>query len=92
MVGYISPRASRLIVRKEVNPIESLDGIVLGLFHNSKPNADDLLESVLVALRERVIIRDVVRDSKPVPSSPADYEAVRSMADACGAVIFATAD
>jgi hypothetical protein len=91
-MSFVSPRAHRLVVRTAVTPIESLDGVVLGLFHNSKPNAADLLERLLAALKARVAVADVARDSKVVPSSPADDAAVRSMADACGAVIFATAD
>ena len=92
MQTYLSPRAHRIVTRTEVNTLSSLDGVTIGLFHNSKPNAAMALDIIAAELQKRYRIAGVVRDSKPLPSSPAEAEAIASMAEACGAVIYATAD
>lgn len=89
---FLSPRAHKHTARKLTNRLESFKGITLGLLHNSKPNASFLLEVVADCLKERVRLSDVVRASKPFPSSPAPDHVYRLLAERCGAVIFASAD
>jgi hypothetical protein len=66
--------------------------VTIGLFNNSKPNAAAALDLLVDELKNAYNIAGVVRDSKPIPSSPADQSAIESMANATGAVIYATAD
>lgn len=92
MLTYISPRAHRIIKRTAINTIDSLEGVTVGLFNNSKPNAAAALDLLMDELEQRFSVGGVIRDSKPIPSSPAEQSAIESMANATGAVIYATAD
>jgi hypothetical protein len=87
-----SPRAHQVVAPRRINPIDSLDGVTLGLLCNSKPNAQVLLDAVAAGIAQKVSLADVVRTHKAVPSEPAPPEVYANLAERCGAVIFATAD
>lgn len=89
---FFSPRADQVLATRRVNRLDSLESITLGLLCNSKPNAQVLLDAVAVGIGERVKLGRIVRAHKPVPSEPASPEVYATLADECGAVIFATAD
>ena len=88
----VSPRARRHRRGKPLTPLRTLDGIVLGLLDNSKPNAPLLLDFVEQGIRSRIEIGRTVRASKPTPSSPAPETVYRDLERECGAVLFASAD
>ena len=91
MATYVSPEAHRFSSGTPPTPIDTLAGVTLGLFCNSKPNAQLLLDTVAEGIAERVPLAGVVRDSKPAPTSAAPPEVYANLADRCGAVIFASA-
>lgn len=91
MAVYVSPVAHRRLEGHAVTPLDSLDGVALGLLCNSKPNAQLLLDDVAAGIGERVALADVVRDAKVAPTSPAPDEVYANLASRCGAVIFASA-
>lgn len=89
---YLSPCAHRLDAPHGINRLESLEGVTLGLLCNSKPNAQVLLDAVAAGIGEKVALGRVVRAHKAVPSEAAPPEVYATLAESCGAVIFATAD
>jgi hypothetical protein len=66
--------------------------VTLGLFHNSKPNAALLLDEVANFITARAVLGGIVRASKPLPGEPASDNVYDTLAERCGAVIFAAAD
>jgi hypothetical protein len=89
---FISPRAHRRATPHGLNRLESLEGVTLGLLCNSKPNAQLLLDVVADEVGERVRLNGIFRTHKAVPSEGAPPEVYTTLAERCGAVIFATAD
>jgi hypothetical protein len=70
----------------------SLQGAVIGVLDNSKPNARVLLEGVARALAEKVGARDVRVWRKPGASIGATAAVLDEMAAQCGAALTASAD
>lgn len=91
-IKVFSPRPQRLINRRSITSLSSLEGITLGLLCNSKPNAQVLLDAVAEAIAEQVNLSGIVRASKAIPSSAAPEDTYADLAEQCGAVIFASAD
>ena len=92
LLKVFNPQPARLIKRREINQLSTLSGLTLGLFCNSKPNAQNLLDAVAEAIAEKVKLSGIVRASKPIPSSAAADEVYERLAKECGFVIFASAD
>lgn len=98
MRTYVSPRASvkptQVDLKKATNAnnLTSLDGVTVGLFNNSKPNAALLAEEVAVAIGNRISLGELFRISKPLPTEPAEEIVYDTLAERCGAVIFSAAD
>jgi hypothetical protein len=74
-----------------VTPLDSLEGVSLGLLCNSKPNAQRLLDAVAARIGERVALGGIVRAVKEAPTSAAPDEVYADLASRCGAVLFASA-
>jgi len=70
----------------------SLQGAVIGILDNSKPNARVLLEGVARALAAKLGARDVRVWRKPGASIGATKAVLDEMAAHCGAVLTASAD
>ncbi|HKA62164.1 MAG TPA: hypothetical protein VKH83_07045 [Methylomirabilota bacterium] len=70
----------------------SLQGAVIGVLDNSKPNARALLDGVARALAEKVGARDVRVWRKPGASIGATAAVLDEMAAQCGAALTASAD
>jgi hypothetical protein len=70
----------------------SLQGAVIGVLDNSKPNARVLLEGVARALAEKLGARDVRVWRKPGASIGAATPVLDEIAAQCGAVLTASAD
>jgi hypothetical protein len=70
----------------------SLQGAVIGILDNSKPNARVLLEGVARALAAKLGAAEVRTWRKPGASIGATRAVLDEMAAACGAVLTASAD
>ncbi|HKW93854.1 MAG TPA: hypothetical protein VJX92_18320 [Methylomirabilota bacterium] len=70
----------------------SLQGAIVGVLDNSKPNARVLLEHVARALADKLGAREVKRWRKPGASIGATASALDEIAAQCGAVLTASAD
>jgi hypothetical protein len=70
----------------------SLDGTVIGVLDNSKPNARVLLEGVARELARKMGARDVRVWRKPGASIGATPAVLDEIAASCGAVLTASAD
>jgi hypothetical protein len=70
----------------------SLQGAVIGVLDNSKPNARVLLEGVARGLAEKLGAREVKRWRKPGASIGATAAVLDEIAAHCGAVLTASAD
>lgn len=70
----------------------SLQGAVIGVLDNSKPNARVLLEGVARALADKLGARDVRVWRKPGASIGATRAVLDEIAAQCGAVLTASAD
>jgi hypothetical protein len=74
------------------NRLPSLDGKVLGILVNAKPNADVLFDMIEKRLCERHAIKKVVWGKKEFVGHRAPPGLVESMASECDAVITGTGD
>lgn len=72
------------------NRPSSLDGLRIGLLHNSKPGGEVLLQTIADRLALDYQLKDVVWQRKRTPSEPAPF--LDQMARECDAVILALAD
>lgn len=70
----------------------SLQGAVIGVLDNSKPNARVLLEGVARGLAEKLGAREVKRWRKPGASIGATASVLDEIAAHCRAVLTASAD
>jgi len=86
-VGSSQVRSRRLAPRPA-----SLQGAVIGVLDNSKPNARVLLEGVARGLAEKLGAREVKRWRKPGASIGATASVLDEIAAQCGAVLTASAD
>ena len=70
----------------------SLDGLVIGLLSNNKPNSELLLRDVADLVGQQYAVKDVVEANKGSHRIPAPAEMIADIADRCDVVITATAE
>ena len=70
----------------------SLDGLVIGLLSNNKPNSELLLRDVAKLVGRQYAVKDVVEANKGSHRIPAPAEMIADIADRCDVVITATAE
>ena len=70
----------------------SLDGLVIGLLSNNKPNSELLLRDVAELVGRQYAVKDVVEANKGSHRIPAPAEMIADLADRCDVVITATAE
>ena len=69
-----------------------LDGKVLGLLSNNKPNSETLLSMVADLLKDTYELKAVVEANKGTHRLPAPAEIIDDLAERCDVVIVATAE
>ena len=70
----------------------TLDGLVIGLLSNNKPNSELLLRDVANFVKKQYAVKDVVEANKGSHRIPAPAEMIAELADQCDVVIAATAE
>ncbi len=70
----------------------TLDGLVIGLLSNNKPNSELLLRDVANLVKKQYAVKDVVEANKDSHRIPAPAEMIAELADQCDVVIAATAE
>ena len=70
----------------------TLDGLVIGLLSNNKPNSELLLHDVANLVKKQYVVKDVVEANKGSHRIPAPAEMIAELADQCDVVIAATAE
>ena len=70
----------------------SLDGLVIGLLSNNKPNSELLLRDVAELVGRQYAVKDVVEANKGSHRIPAPADMIADIADRCDVVITATAE
>ena len=70
----------------------TLDGLVVGLLSNNKPNSELLLRDVANLVKKQYTVKDVVEANKGSHRIPAPAEMIAEMAEQCDVVIAATAE
>ena len=70
----------------------ALDGLVVGLLSNNKPNSELLLRDVANLVKKQYAVKDVVEANKGSHRIPAPAEMIAEMAEQCDVVIAATAE
>lgn len=71
---------------------QSLDGMVIGLLSNNKPNSELLLRDVADLVGQQYKIKVVVEANKGSHRVPAPAEMIADLAERCDVVITATAE
>ena len=71
---------------------DSLDGLVIGLLSNNKPNSELLLRDVADMLKQQYNVKDVVEANKGSHRIPAPAEMIADLSERCDVVITATAE
>ncbi|MCH8061720.1 MAG: hypothetical protein IH861_04375 [Chloroflexi bacterium] len=69
-----------------------LDGKVLGLLSNNKPNSETLLSMVADLIKDTYELKAVVEANKGTHRIPAPAEIIDDLAERCDVVIVATAE
>ena len=72
--------------------LPSLRGAVVGFIDNSKPNFNNLVDELAMALLERCGVKEVVRHRKPVASIPASAAIMADLVERCDLVITGSGD
>ena len=70
----------------------SLDGLVIGLLSNNKPNSELLLRNVADLVAQQYSIKEVVEANKGSHRIPAPAAMIADLAERCDVVITATAE
>ena len=70
----------------------TLDGLVVGLLSNNKPNSELLLRDVANLVKKQYAVKDVVEENKGSHRIPAPAEMIAELAEQCDVVIAATAE
>ncbi|MDA0768953.1 MAG: hypothetical protein BZY79_02760 [SAR202 cluster bacterium Casp-Chloro-G4] len=70
----------------------SLDGKVVGLLSNNKPNSELLLRGVADLLKEKYNVKEVVEANKGSHRIPAPPEMIDDLVARCDAMVVATAE
>ena len=70
----------------------TLDGLVIGLLSNNKPNSELLLRDVANLIKKQYAVKDVVEANKGSHRIPAPAEMIAELAEQCDVVIAATAE
>ena len=70
----------------------SLDGLVIGLLSNNKPNSELLLRDVAGLLKRQYSIKAVIEANKGSHRIPAPAGMISDLAERCDVVITATAE
>ena len=70
----------------------TLDGLVVGLLSNNKPNSELLLRDVANLVKKQYAVKDVVEANKGSHRIPAPAEMIAELAEQCDVVIAATAE
>ena len=72
--------------------LDTLNGKVLGILDNTKPNADRILDMVVELIAKRYKLAGVVKRRKPSASKGAPQEILDEMARECDFVIVGVGD
>lgn len=70
----------------------SLDGLVIGLLSNNKPNSELLLRDVADLVKQQYAVKEIVEANKGSHRIPAPAEIITELAERCDVVITATAE
>lgn len=70
----------------------SLNGKVIGLLSNNKPNSEDLLRMVADLVKKEYAIKEVIEANKGTHRIPAPPEIIDDLVSRCDVVITATAE
>ena len=70
----------------------SLDGKVIGLLSNNKPNSELLLRGVVDLLKEKYNVKEVVEANKGSHRVPAPQDMIDDLVTKCDAVVVAAAE
>lgn len=73
-------------------PLESLDGLVVGILDNTKPNFNHLTEELVGQLQQRFRIKEIVRHRKSNPAVSAKPAMLQELVQRCDLVITGSAD
>ena len=71
---------------------DSLDGLVVGLLSNNKPNSELLLRDVADMLKRQYAVKEMVEANKGSHRVPAPAQMIADLAERCDVVITATAE
>ncbi len=89
----LDPRGGSTHKNTDIAPRpSSLDGLVIGLLSNNKPNSELLLRDVADMLKQQYAVKDVVEANKGSHRIPAPTEMISDLAERCDVVITATAE
>ena len=75
-----------------VSRLDTLDGKVLGVLDNSKPNADKVLDLVAKILENKCNLAGIIRKRKPTPSRGVPQEILEELVNNSDFVITGVGD
>ena len=82
-----APEALKTAARKT-----SLNGKVLGIIDNSKPNSDIILKRLAEKLNDRFNVKEIVWSKKPTASLPITNDEIQKLARKCDFVLAGVGD
>jgi hypothetical protein len=91
-VSILDPAAPVQRSGTQVNPLDSLQGKVVGFIDNAKPNFNHLAEDLSDLLVSRYGVVSVVKHRKKAASIPASAEVMQDVKAQCDLVITGSGD
>lgn len=89
----LDPRDTEADTSQRIAPrLDTLDGKVIGLLSNNKPNSVMMLGMVGDLIREKYAVKEIIEANKGTHRVPATPEMIDDLAGRCDAIITATAE
>ncbi len=89
----LDPRDADADTSQGIAPrLDTLDGKIIGLLSNNKPNSVMMLGMVGDLIREKYAVKEIIEANKGTHRLPAPSEMIDDLASRCDAIITATAE
>ncbi|MDE3075223.1 MAG: hypothetical protein KGJ86_07315 [Chloroflexota bacterium] len=92
-ITLLDPTAEpKPVPRPLAQRLSTLDGKTIGFLNNSKPNVEQLFDTIAEQLQQRFRLAAVIRKIKPAAPIPAEREILDELARTCDAAVLAVCD
>ncbi len=92
-IELLDPRGDPQVAARQRTPrLKGLDGVVIGLLNNGKPNFDEFMADMEVLFRAQYPSLRIVQRMKPVVPRPVPQDMLAELVETCDAVVTGMGD